>query len=76
MFIDNWKKSWKFWSVQLMVLGQVLLWCADTITQAWSVLPPSLASNMPHGKTIAGVVFILALVARLIPQKSLENENE
>lgn len=74
MLILDWKKSWKFWSVQLLVLGQVLLWSTDTITQAWSLLPPSLASRMPHGESIASVVFVLALIARLIPQKSLTNE--
>lgn len=74
MLIAEWKKSWKFWSVQLLIIGEVMLWCSDLISQAWTVLPPSMASRMPHGETIAGIVFVLALIARLIPQKRLTNE--
>lgn len=71
--INEWKQSWKFWSVQLNTLGIFLLAASDAIAQAWSMLPPSLASNVPNAKWIAMAVFVLGLIARLIPQEGLKD---
>ena len=68
LLIDDWRKAWKFWSIQLNALGLLVLSFADIINQAWATLAPSLSHHIPHAKTIAIALFVIAILARLVPQ--------
>ena len=70
LLINDWRKAWKFWSIQLNALGLVILSCADIINQAWATLAPTLSHHIPHAKTIAITLFVIAIIARLIPQET------
>lgn len=68
MLIENWKKAWKFWSVQLTTIGIFLLSFADVLNAAWASMAPSLSAHIPGARYVALGVFILSLIARLIDQ--------
>lgn len=72
--VTDWKKAWKFWSVQLNALGIVILSFSDVINQAYTALPPSLASHVPHAKTVAIVVFGLGIISRILTQGDKNEE--
>lgn len=66
--IDDWKRSWKFASVQWNVLG-ILCMLLEIANQTWNSLPPAVAAQIPNASRIALVLFILGLVGRLIKLK-------
>ncbi|USU06281.1 hypothetical protein NF699_06370 [Sphingomonadaceae bacterium OTU29LAMAA1] len=72
--IDGWRQSWRLWSVRLSAIGAVLMgWAAltpDALLQAWNALPDDVQALVPEqvGKAIPFLLFLAALVARLIPQ--------
>lgn len=66
--IDEWKGSWKLWSVQLNALGLVLMSFGELFKDSWNQLPDSLSSRIPHAETIGIILFALSLVARLCKQ--------
>lgn len=68
LLITDWRKAWKLWSIQFNALGLLVLSCADIINQAWATLAPSLSHHIPHARTIAVTLFVIAILARLIPQ--------
>lgn len=63
--IPNWKKAWKFASVQFSVLGLFLVGLSDIFREVWNQLPPEFQINVPHASTIALVTMALSLVGRL-----------
>lgn len=72
--IENWKESWKWFSVQLAALGAaisgLLIVFPDAVLQALALLPKNLLAELDKYKaTIALVLFISAILARLINQK-------
>lgn len=84
--IDGWRQAWRLWSVRLSALGAILTgWAAlapDALLQLWQLLPDELHALVPE--RVAGVIptllFVAAIVARLIPQPkaaaALEASNE
>lgn len=75
--IDNWKEAWKFWSVQLGVLGtvvtSVLLASPDAAMVAWSTFPEEFKQFIPpHWMPMIGVgIFACSMIARVIQQQKL-----
>lgn len=63
--IDNWKKAWKFASVQINVIG-LLCMSVDFLGQTWNSLPPYLHERIPNASTIALVLFALGIIGRLL----------
>ena len=63
--VSNWKRAWKFASVQLPVLGLLLMTLSDFVQQSWAQLPPQFQKDIPHATTIAMIMFALSLVGRL-----------
>jgi hypothetical protein len=65
----NWKKSWKWFSVQALVL-------AASLQTAWAALPEdmkgSLSPGLVSGLTIG--VLVLGVIGRLINQESANAE--
>lgn len=66
--IDDWKRAWKFASVQFNVVGIVLM-LIEIANQTWQSLPPQLQQNIPHASKIALVFFALGTVGRLFKIK-------
>jgi hypothetical protein len=64
--VPNWKRAWKFASVQLPVLGLILMSISDVVQQAWQQLPQQVQQNMPHSSTIAMGVFALSILGRIL----------
>ena len=78
--IDNWKEAWKFWSVQLGVLGtvvtSVLLASPDAAMVAWNTFPEEFKQFIPpHWMPFIGVgIFACSMIARVIAQQKLHRE--
>jgi len=75
--VEDWRKYWRFWSVQLAAVGTVItgIFVAfpDAALSAWAILPHELKSSIPpqYMPLIGVVVFALSIVARLVKQKNL-----
>lgn len=61
--IDEWRKAWKFWSVQILTIGIV----AQTV---WAALPDESRSLFPGPQYIGIGLGLAALGARLFKQGS------
>ena len=64
--IPNWTKAWKYASVQLPVLGLILMTISDFVQQSWIQLPAQFQKDLPHATTIAMIMFGLSLVGRIL----------
>lgn len=62
--VDDWKASWRWWSMQSMGLVTVLL-------GAWGVMPEDLKQTLPswlvHG--VAIIVLMTGIVGRILQQE-------
>lgn len=78
--VPGWQKFYKFWSVQLGVLGTFLTGLFVTTPEAalfvWNNLPQDLKDTIPPSWTalIGPIIFLLSIVARLITQQKLKAE--
>jgi hypothetical protein len=76
--IEDWHNFWRFWSVQLGVIGSaitaVLVAFPDVALSAWSILPADLKASIPERyMPLIGVgIFVASLVSRAIKQSSLD----
>lgn len=73
--IPNWKRAWKFASVQWSVVG-ILCSTVEIASQTWQLLPPSIAERIPNSPQIALTLFVLVLVGRLIKIKEKPDGSE
>lgn len=76
VLIPDWKRAWKFASVQISTLGVILMALVEIVNQAWIVLPPSIVSQIPHTQYIAMSLFGLGVVGRVIKLKDKEDDDE
>lgn len=76
--IEDWKKSWKFWSLRLNVaatsLFGYLLAVPDAVTGMWANLPAEFKDIVPpaYSLWIVFAIMVLSGIARVIKQKKLE----
>lgn len=79
--IDNWKESWRFWSMRLAALGTaiatVLVASPEAAYTTWSVLPQEVKEMLPPEWTpLIGIgIFACSMVARVIKQQKLARGN-
>lgn len=66
--IKDWKRSWKFASVQWSVVG-ILCMGLDIANQVWQALPPRVLDSIPNSSLIAIILFLFSLVGRLTKLK-------
>lgn len=64
--ISNWKRAWKFASVQLSTVGLVLMAVLEMVNQAIISIPPSILKDIPNTPTIGLVLFALGIVGRIL----------
>jgi len=75
--IDNWKESWKFWSMRLAALGtviaSVLVASPEAAMVAWNTFPEEFKQFIPpHWMPFIGIgIFACSMVARVIKQEKL-----
>ena len=80
--INDWRKAWKFWSIQLGLIGgiitSVFLAAPEAALYAWALLPDDIKSVLPPAFIKFSGIGILALsfIARLVKQTKLEAEND
>jgi len=80
--INDWRESWKFWSIRLGLIGTALtsifLAAPEAALYAWAALPSDLKSliNPEVIKFIGVAILVLSFIARVIRQTKLEAENE
>lgn len=67
--VPNWKKSWKWASIQISTIGLILFSAIDVIQPLFSGLPSHLLERIPHGSNIAIGLFAVNIVGRLIRLK-------
>lgn len=61
--VDNWQKSYKWFSVNIPIVGTSFL-------GAWIAMPDSLRDSVPHRyiEAITAIVFVGGVIGRLIKQ--------
>jgi hypothetical protein len=72
--IEDWRRSWRFWSMRLGLIGAFLAGASaafpDAMLEAWTALPPDLRALVPAhaAQIIAATLFVGTMVARLYRQ--------
>lgn len=61
--VANWKRAWRWISVQVMVL-------AGALQGAWMFVPDDLRTSIPHGivQGFTLVLLVLGVIGRLVDQ--------
>lgn len=67
--VPNWKRAWKWASIQISTFGLILFSAIDIIQPMFSGLPRHLLDQIPHGSWIAIGLFALNILGRLIRLK-------
>lgn len=73
--VPNWKKSWKWASIQISAVGLLLFSAIDVIQPLFSGLPEHILSRIPHGSSITIALFALNIVGRLVRLKPKGEDN-
>lgn len=74
--VPNWKKSWKWASVQISTFGLILFSAVDIIQPMLTGLPRHILDDIPHGSSIAIALFALNIIGRLIRFQPKEDSHE
>lgn len=81
MLIPEWRKAWRFWSVQLNALGVTvagyLMLVPDAAIAMWGMLPPEFKAAIPpqYMPVIGLVIAALGTVARVVQQRRLHESD-
>jgi hypothetical protein len=61
--VPDWKKSWRWFSVQLAALGAV-------VHYAWPLVPADLTATLPDAarNVVTGLIFFGIIAGRLVDQ--------
>ena len=74
--VPNWKKSWKWASVQISTVGLILFSAVDIIQPMLTGLPRHILEDIPHGSSITIALFALNIVGRLVRFKPKDDSHE
>lgn len=66
--VSDWREMWKRWSLQLKVLGALVMAASEALGTSWQQLPPDLRAYIPHANTIGLSLFVMGIVASFIRQ--------
>lgn len=62
ILIENWKKAWKWFSVQVLAL-------AGALSVSWPLIPDEIRAQVPVNiTTIIAVLCVLGIILRVINQ--------
>lgn len=73
--IPNWKKSWKFASIQIPTIGLFVLTSLDYISQVWFQFSPAFQSRIPYSNFIGIGFLLLSIIGRLVTFTSGEKDD-
>ena len=77
--IENWRHSWRLWSVRVSAAGAIVATAAaaapDALLSAWQALPTDLQALVPEqlGRWVTPALFAGSLAARLLKQRSQDH---
>lgn len=80
--IAEWRLFLKFWSVRLSLIGSALLSAffvfPDAMVHVWNMIPVELKAYIPAecAKWIPVALIVSGVLARIVKQKGLRNDNE
>lgn len=64
--IDDWKRAWKFASIQWSVVGLVIMTIHEYSYELWLKLPLDIQATIPYSGYIPAALFGLSIVGRLL----------
>lgn len=64
--IPNWKKSWKFASIQIPAAGLIVMSSLDYASQVWFQLGNTVQSRLPYSTAIGISFLVLSIIGRLV----------
>lgn len=64
--ISDWKKSWKFASIQIPATGLIIMSSLDYASQVWYQLGDSVHSRLPYSTAIGISFLVLSIIGRLV----------
>ncbi len=74
MLINNWRQSWRLWSVRVCAAAATLyafmLAAPDQALAIWQALPPEIQAMIPSRTKVAAALFFAATIARILRQSS------
>lgn len=77
--IDDWRQSWRLWSVRASAFGLIastaIAAAPDALLSVWQSLPDELRVLVPDalGRWIPAVLFVASIGARVIRQREQHN---
>ena len=71
--VPNWKKSWKWASIQISTVGIIFFSAIDVLQPLFSGLPEHILNQIPHGSNITIGLFALNIIGRLVRLKPKED---
>lgn len=77
--INDWKASWRLWSVRLSALGATLvaflLAFPDEALAVWNAMPADIQALLPEqtGRLLSLILFVSTIVARIVRQRRASN---
>ena len=74
--VPNWKRCWKWASIQISTFGLILFSAVDIIQPMMTGLPRHILEDIPHGSNIAIALFALNIVGRLVRFRPKEDSHE
>lgn len=78
--VDEWRSAWRWWSIQLNALGNMLLVALlsfpDIAQQVWVALPDEARAMLPERVAywVPVIILIASGVARLVQQEKKDGE--
>ncbi|QHJ80356.1 MAG: hypothetical protein [Caudoviricetes sp.] len=73
--IPNWKKAWKFASIQIPVAGLAVLTSLDYASQVWFQMSSSIQSRIPYSNLIGIAFLALSIIGRLMKFTGKDKDN-
>lgn len=70
--IPDWKKAWKFASIQIPVAGLAVLTGLDYASQVWFQMSSSVQSQLPYSNLIGIAFLAFSIIGRLVKFTSKE----
>lgn len=80
--IDDWKKSWKLWSVRLSALGAsamgLFLYFPEWTLYLFNAMPREVRDLLPDNLALflAMIVFVGTAISRIVKQEKLMKDKE
>jgi hypothetical protein len=74
--ISNWRKAWKFASVQWSTVGFFVMAFIDTVDSLLSRLSPAFYERFPNAPVVAMIFLALSVIGRLFTFKGKEANGE